>query len=136
MNSIFLFLGLLGLRCYTQKVQAQDSTSSFTTITSGPAAVPTTFISITPEMSASSVSSFFNALATNTPQQPGDGAIAGDVASTPGAGDSDAGAQGSDDGSITISKNGLIAIIVVVSIVAFIGSECYRSLHKCRRKEC
>jgi len=116
MNSLLLFSLLLNLFYFTTNVAAQEFTSS----ASLPA--PTTFVYITPEMSASSVSSFFNALATATPQQPGDGPVAGDVGSTAGVGDSDAGAAGNESGSITISTTGIIAIVVCVSVVALFGS--------------
>lgn len=117
MNRIFVLSALLSLLLSTH-VSAQDTSS----ITSAPSSLPTTFISITPEMSASSVSSFFNALATATPLQPGDGALPGDVGSAPAAGDSDAGAEGNDDNSLTISREGIIAIIVVCSVVVLFGS--------------
>ena len=115
MNSFLLFSLLLNGFYFTTRVTAQDSTSS----ASLPA--PTTFVYITPEMSASSVSSFFNALATATPEQPGE-PLAGDVGSTAGAGDSDAGAAGKESGSITISTTGIIAIAVCVSVIALFGS--------------
>ncbi|KAG9246923.1 hypothetical protein BJ878DRAFT_539820 [Calycina marina] len=72
-------------------------------------------------MSASSVSSFFHALATTTPQQPGDDPVAGDVGSTADAGDSDAGASGSSSGSFTLSQGAIIGIAVAVSFVALFG---------------
>jgi hypothetical protein len=41
--------------------------------TQGSAATPTSSVSLTPEMSASAVSSLYAALATSSPQQPGNG---------------------------------------------------------------
>ena len=111
-----LFSCLLNGVLFITKVIAQDSSTTASPST------PTTFVYITPEMSASSVASFFNALSTATPEQPGEGALAGDVGSSAGAGDSDAGAAGSESGSITISTTGIIAIVVCVSVVALFGS--------------
>lgn len=113
MRSILLLS--LTLNFLFLKVIAQNS------VTSSPAAATTSYVSLTPEMSASSVSSYFAALATSAPQQPGDDPSAGDASSTSSAGDSDAGAAGSDSGSITISKGGIIAIIVCVSFVVLFG---------------
>jgi hypothetical protein len=56
------------------------------------------------------------------PTQPGDEPAPGDVGSSAGPGDSDAGAAGSDHGSITVSKGAFIAIIVVVVCVVLFGS--------------
>ncbi|KAL3422087.1 hypothetical protein PVAG01_06242 [Phlyctema vagabunda] len=84
----------------------------------------TTFISITPEMSSSSVASFFSALATSVPQQPGEGPSAGDVGSANdgSTADSDAGASGGgSDGGIELSRGGIIAIVVVVASIVLIG---------------
>lgn len=72
-------------------------------------------------MSASASSSLYAALASSTPQQPGDGPSAGDVGSTAGTGDTNAGAQGNSSSSITISKGGIIALIVVAVTVCIIG---------------
>ena len=104
---------------------------------------PTALVSLTPEMSASAVSSFYSSLATSSPQQPGNGELivlmewdrrhtqrltreigpsAGDVGSTAGSGDSEEGASGHDSGSITLSQNGMIAIIVVIVLVCVFGS--------------
>lgn len=113
----FLLLLSLTLIVFFSKVIAQDP------VTSAPAPAVTTFVSLTPEMSASSVSSYFSALATSAPQQPGDGPSAGDAGSSAGAGDSDAGASGSDSGSITVSRGGIIAIVVCVSFVVIFGSK-------------
>jgi hypothetical protein len=115
MKAVLLSLGLM-LSVFFLQVIAQDS------IISSPPSATTSFVSLTPEMSASSVSSFFNALATTIPQQPGDDPAAGDVSSSPGPGDGDAGAAGTDSGSINISKGGIIAIIVCVVFVVAFGS--------------
>ena len=113
-----LLLSLM-LHFFLHKVIAQDS------ISSSQAAATTTFVSLTPEMSSSSVSSYFSSLATSAPEQPGNGPSAGDVGSSAGtsAGDSNAGAAGPDSGSITLSKGGIIAIIVCVVFVIIFGSE-------------
>lgn len=50
------------------------------------------------------------------------GPTAGDVGSSSGAGDSDAGAAGPDSGSITLSKGATIAIIVCAVSVCVFGS--------------
>jgi len=124
MRTILLLSLTLNLLCLlVQKVVAQDSSSSASSapsVTSQPPA-STSFVSQTPEMSASSVSSFFNALATSVPQQPGDDPAPGDAGSSAGAGDTDAGAAGSDSGSITVSRGGMIAIIVCVVFVVVFG---------------
>ena len=60
LSSLFFF--------YTNIAEAQSTLVS-STLTAAPSPV----ISQTPEMSASSVSSFFNALATSAPIQPGGG---------------------------------------------------------------
>lgn len=90
--------------------------------TSASASAPTSFISQTPEMAASSVSSVFAAIATATPLQPNDEAPGtsngGNTASSQNA----AGASGSDNESLNLSKGGMIAIIVVVVVVAIFGS--------------
>lgn len=122
-----LLLSLM-LNFFALKVIAQDSISSSQSpeqesVTSAPPSATTSFVSLTPEMSASSVSSLFSALATATPEQPGSGPSAGDAGSTAGSGGSDAGASGSDSGSFTLSKGGIIAIIVVVVFVVLFGSE-------------
>lgn len=74
-------------------------------------------------MSSSSVASYFSSLATSAPIQPGSGPAAGDAGSSAGSstGDSDQGAAGPDSGSITISRGGIIAIIVVVVCVVIFG---------------
>ncbi|KAH8816195.1 hypothetical protein F5884DRAFT_663743 [Xylogone sp. PMI_703] len=74
-------------------------------------------------MSSASVASFFSALATTEPIQPGDGPAPGDAASGGGGSvvDSDAGASGSDSGGINLSKGGLIAIIIVIVFVVILG---------------
>jgi hypothetical protein len=99
------------------KTNAQDS------ISSAQAATATTY-SLSPAMSSSSVASYFSSLATSAPIQPGNGPSAGDAGSSAGssAGDSDEGAAGPDSGSITISRGGIIAIIVVVVCVVIFGS--------------
>lgn len=113
-----LLLSLM-LNFLFHKAIAQDS------ISSSQAAATTTFVSLTPEMSASSVSSYFSALATSAPEQPGNGPSAGDAASAPGssAADSIAGASGPDSGSITLPRGGIIALIVCVVGVCIFGSE-------------
>jgi hypothetical protein len=78
--NLLLSGSLLQLLLFTTQVLAQDSST-----TSAPAPASAT-TSLTPEMSASSVSSFFAALATATPQQGGDGPTAGDVGSAPSPG--------------------------------------------------
>ena len=49
------------------------------------------------------------------------GPAAGDVGLA-GAGDSEAGASGSDSGGIKLSQGGMIAIIVVIVVVCLFGS--------------
>jgi len=104
----------LMLHLFFLKTIAQQSPSPIETTTS---------VSLTPEMSASSVASYYSSLATSAPIQPGSGPSAGDAGSSAGssAGDSDAGASGSDSGSITLSKGGIIAIIVIVVFVLVFG---------------
>jgi len=104
---------------FLKVIFAQDSSSSG--ITSAPPSATTAFVSLTPAMSSSSVASFFSALATTAPEQPGGDPAAGDVSSSPGAGDTDAGAAGPDSGSINISKGGVIAIVVCVVFVVIVG---------------
>jgi hypothetical protein len=116
MRSFFL-LSLM-LNFLVLNARAQDSVSSVQ---------PTSTISYTslsPAMSSSSVASYFSSLATSAPIQPGSGPSAGDAGSSAGSstGDTDAGASGPDSGSITISKGGIIAIIVVVVCVVIFGS--------------
>jgi len=66
MKTLFLFSLMLHLFFLT--TTAQDSQpSQFLTTTSS--------ISLTPEMSASAVTSLFSVLATASPQQPGDGEL-------------------------------------------------------------
>ena len=48
------------------------------------------------------------------------GPAAGDAGSSPGSGDSAAGAAGADHGSIAISRGGIIAIIVVAVSVCIL----------------
>lgn len=89
---------------------------------------------LSPEAQASlaSVSSAFAALITGPVQ--GGGARSGDAAS---AGDDDgdlAGASGGSNDSIKISKAGIIAIAVVVSVVVVFGSE-YTRVQWCESKE-
>ena len=117
MRSFFLLslmLNFLALQIY-----AQDSVSE-----AQPTATPTQFTSLTPAMSSSSVASYFSALATSEPIQPGNGPAAGDVGSAAGSsiGDSDAGAAGNSSGSFTISSGGIIAIITVAVCVVIFGS--------------
>ena len=104
-------------------IPAIAQNSVFTTTTIAPSAATTSYDSLTPAMSSSSVASYFAALATSAPQQPNDDPSAGDVGSSAGAGDSDAGASGSSSGTLEISKNGLIALIVCVSFVVLFGSK-------------
>ncbi|PBP25674.1 hypothetical protein BUE80_DR003410 [Diplocarpon rosae] len=73
-------------------------------------------------MSASSVASVFSALATSVSQQPGNGPAAGDAGSSASTGDTDAGASGADHGSISISRGGVIAIIVVAVFICVLGA--------------
>ncbi|KAG4421805.1 hypothetical protein IFR04_005055 [Cadophora malorum] len=119
MNSIFL-LSLLLYVLYpivtAQGPVASDISPSTT------AATTISTISLTPEMSASAVSSLYQTLATSVPSQPGDGPAAGDAGSSPGSGDSAAGAAGADHGSIAISRGGIIAIIVVAVSVCILGA--------------
>lgn len=114
---------LLGLTLYSlfSFATAQDSTQ--------PTATIKRMSSLTPSASASAVSSFFSALATVTPQQPGDPS-AGDVSSTAGSGDSNAGAAGQDTGSIGLSKGVIIAIIVVACSVCLFGGKTQSALWK------
>ncbi|RQM05992.1 hypothetical protein DH86_00002546 [Scytalidium sp. 3C] len=74
-------------------------------------------------MSSSSVASFFSALATTAPLQPGSGPAPGDPSSSGGspAVDSDAGASGPSSGGINMSRGGLIAMIVAIVCVVVIG---------------
>jgi hypothetical protein len=110
-----------------------------------PAATTTSTVSLTPEMSASAVSSLYSVLATSSPQQPGNGGCecvwrqyrsdqtaniwpgpsAGDVGSSAGTstGDTDAGASGPSSGSIELSRGAIIAIIVCAVSVCLLGSE-------------
>lgn len=116
---------------------AQDSSSD--------SSVPTTTssVSLTPQMSASAVSSLYSVLATSSPQQPGTGKSIylenytttrtdksigpqpGDAGSSGGSSsvDSEAGASGSDNSSINISHGAVIAIIVVAVFVCVFGSK-------------
>jgi hypothetical protein len=66
-NMRTILLLSLTLQFFFHISTAQDS------ISSPPSAATTSSVSVTPEMSASSVSSFFSALATASPQQPGNG---------------------------------------------------------------
>ncbi|CAL3962478.1 hypothetical protein PZA11_000373 [Diplocarpon coronariae] len=91
-------------------------------ITSQPSPSTTSLVSLTPEMSASSVASVFSALATSGSQQPGNGPVAGDAGSSASTGDTDAGARGADRGSIAISRGGIIAIIVVAVFICVLGT--------------
>ncbi|TAQ85988.1 hypothetical protein B7494_g5688 [Chlorociboria aeruginascens] len=113
MRSI-LFLSFL-LNFLFLKTIAQNSSVSTTQ-----APATTTFVSLTPEMSANSVSSVFSALASSDPLQAGS-PEPGDAGSSPTSGDSTAGASGPDSGSITLSKGGLIAIIIVVVVISVFG---------------
>lgn len=115
MRTLFLFSLLLNLLCLT--VQAQDS------ISSAQPSSATHQVSLSPAMSSSSVASYFSSLATSAPIQPGAGPSAGDAGSSAssGTGDSEAGASGSSSGSITLSRGGIIAIIVVVVCVVLFG---------------
>ena len=112
-----LFLLSLMLSFLSLRTNAQDYISSASV-------AATTSYSLSPAMSSSSVASYFSALATSAPIQPGSGPVAGDAGSSPGssAGDSDAGAAGPDSGSFTISRGGIIAIIVIVVCVVMLGS--------------
>lgn len=117
MHSSFLLTLLLHF-LFSTPTFAQYYTSAAATATS----------SLTPaEMSsaaasAASVSSVFASLATATPQQGSDeGGSPGDADSSGGGGTA-AGASGTDTSSFNLSKGGLIAIIVVVSVVCIFGS--------------
>jgi hypothetical protein len=71
---------------------------------------------------AASVSSYFASMATGSVNQPGDGGSPGDPSSTGGVGSgNEAGASGSDYESFSLSKGGLIAIIVVIVAVVVFG---------------
>ncbi|KAI9054352.1 hypothetical protein LZ554_001515 [Drepanopeziza brunnea f. sp. 'monogermtubi'] len=107
-------LGLLLLHCLFSTARAQDNP-----ITSPSPTIP---VSMTPEMSAASVSSVFYALKTSAPQQPGNGPVAGDAGSSASTSDSNAGASGSDGGSVSISRGGIIAIIAIAVSVCIIGA--------------
>jgi len=76
--------------------------------------------SLSPAM-ASSVSSFAASLATGAPQN--QGGQAGDASSSAQGSSSanEAGASGSDNESFSLSKGGMIAIIVVVAVVVIFG---------------
>ncbi|KAE8453522.1 hypothetical protein EG329_010383 [Mollisiaceae sp. DMI_Dod_QoI] len=112
-----LFLSLM-LQLFFHTSVAQDSSSQSSAPTT------TSSISLTPQMSASAVSSLYSVLATSSPQQPGSGPAPGDVGSSAGSssGDSDAGASGSDTSSISISRGAVIAIIVCASFVCIFGA--------------
>jgi hypothetical protein len=99
------------------------STSAFGQYYTTTASAAAATSSLTPaEMSAASVSSVFASLATATPQQQsGEGGGPGDASSSGGSGNA-AGASGSDTTSFSLSKGGLIAIIVVVAAVSIFGS--------------
>ncbi|RDL37076.1 Uncharacterized protein BP5553_04509 [Venustampulla echinocandica] len=114
MRTILLLSVLLNL--FFLRVAAQNTNS----ITSSQP-TPTSSVSLTPEMSASAASSLFSTLATSVPQQPGEGPAPGDAGSSAGNGDSTAGAAGPDSGSITLSKGGIIAIIVIAVSVCVFG---------------
>lgn len=64
-----VFLNLL-LPLFFHVITAQDSVSSSSI---PPSATTTIAVSLTPQMSASAVSSLYSVLATATPQQPGSG---------------------------------------------------------------
>ena len=115
----FLFSLVLNLLISKRLVLAQDPASASSTVP-----IATSSTSLTPAMSSSSVASYFSALATSVPIQPGNGPSAGDAGSSAASstGDSDAGAAGSSSGSITISKGGMVAIIIVVVCVVIFGS--------------
>jgi len=81
-----------------------------------------TSVSLTPAESAASVSSFFAALASASPQQPGSGLAPGEGDPNDVGGDGNAGAEGTDTESITLSTGAIIAIAVVVGGVIIIGS--------------
>jgi hypothetical protein len=130
MKSI-LFLSLM--LSYLLQVSAQGSQSSVTSqssvasqnsVTAAPSPTTTAF-TLTPQESASSLASYYSALATSAPIQPGSGPLPGDAGSSAGSSQSasEAGASGSDSGSFTLSKAGIIAIAVVVSCVVIFGSK-------------
>ncbi|CZR51887.1 uncharacterized protein PAC_01764 [Phialocephala subalpina] len=109
-----VFLSLM-LQLFFHISSAQDSSSATPTSTSS--------VSLTPQMSASAVSSLYSVLATSSPQQPGSGPAPGDVGSSAdgSSGDSNAGAAGTDSSSISISRGGVIAIIVCATFVCVFG---------------
>jgi hypothetical protein len=87
-------------------------------------------------MVSTSLQRQFNALfQPNT--DPRAGPAAGDAASSSGSGgDSNAGAAGADTGSISLSRGGVIAIIVVAcSICVFGGIPTFRSSLECETKD-
>lgn len=112
---------LLSTCCWLKLAYLTSAQHNYDDFTTEP--VPTTTI-ITPEMaaSASSASSAFAAMFTRPVQD--SGGDAGDASSrNEGSNAADeAGASGSDTQSITISKEGIIAIAVVVSLVVVFGS--------------
>lgn len=112
MRTIFL-LSLTLLASFNVAI-AQNSTAPSTT----------TSVSITPEMSASAVSSLYSVLATSSPQQPGSGPTAGDAGSSAGSSavDSDAGASGGSSESFSLSRGAIIAIIVVACSICILGA--------------
>ena len=118
MRAFFFLSSALSFLFLNQALAQDSSTSSQPPATS-------TFVSLTPAMSSSSVASYFSAIATSAPQQPGSGPSAGDVGSSSGSNgaDSEAGASGGSSGSIEISRGGIIAIIVCVSVVVIFGSK-------------
>lgn len=108
----FIFLGLL-----LQLALSTPAFAQYYTTTSPASAATDT--ALTPDMSASSV---FASLATATPQQlSGEGCGPGEAGCQP-TGNA-GGAAGSDITSFSLSKGGLIAIIVVVVVVAIFGSK-------------
>jgi hypothetical protein len=68
----------------------------------------------------------FPLVTENTFTGGGEDASAGTAGAAPGsaADGSAAGASGSSSGSLELSRGGLIAIVVVVVVIALVGSEC------------
>jgi len=76
MKSFILLSLMLNFILFFRFTTAQDQTESSPSFPSNTPAATTTSppsVSLTPEMSASSVSSYFSSLATTAPEQPGNG---------------------------------------------------------------
>ncbi|KAI9742988.1 MAG: hypothetical protein M1818_003283 [Claussenomyces sp. TS43310] len=113
MSFIIIFGSVLAYIC---SVTAQSS-ALLNTETS---ATPTSQAPTSASSAASTASSFWSGFESSTPLQPGQPS-AGDPASSGNDGGSAAGASGSSSGSGSLSTGGLIAIVVIVSLVVVFG---------------